>query len=89
MDEHFELLNTISARSTLSGLIRVVRLGDESCFEQSTLNEDYENFLSSAGGVELDSLYETATRSIQPSDVASLQFTSGNESNHPLVFLFA
>ncbi|CAG7995710.1 unnamed protein product [Penicillium salamii] len=77
MDEHFEVLNTISARSTLSRLIRVVRLGDESCFEQSTLNEDYENFLSSAGAVELDSLYETTTQSIQPSDVASLQFTSG------------
>lgn len=78
MDEHFEILNTPTARSTLAGLVRVVRVGDESCSEPSALNEDYENFLSSAA-IEVDSLYETATQSIHPSDVASLQFTSGRQ----------
>ncbi|CAG7929921.1 unnamed protein product [Penicillium olsonii] len=75
MDEHFEILNTPTARSTLGGLVRVVRIGDDSCSEPSALNEDYENFLSSAA-IEVSSLYETATQSIHPSDVASLQFTS-------------
>lgn len=75
MDEHFELLNLTATRSSLSKLDRVITIGDEPCVEQPMLNEDYETFLSSAVGS--DSLYDMATQSVQPSDIASLQFTSG------------
>jgi hypothetical protein len=75
MDEHFRLLNSTTNRSSLSDLDRVITLGDGSFVQEPMLNEDYEGFLSSAvcsGG-----LYDAAMNSIQPSDIASLQFTSG------------
>lgn len=75
MDEHFELLNSTDTRSSLFNLDRVITIGDEPCVEQPVLNEDYETFLASAVGS--DSLYDMATESVRPSDIASLQFTSG------------
>ncbi|KAJ5344307.1 uncharacterized protein N7506_002672 [Penicillium brevicompactum] len=78
MNQHFELLCSPATRSVLAGLVRIITLGDGPCLEQTALNEDYESFLSSAPCTpESDTLYDTAIGSVQASDVASLQFTSG------------
>ena len=78
MDEHFELLNSSATRSSLLGLDRVISLGDEPCIEKTMLNENYEAFLSSAPqAVGSDNLYDAAAESVKPSDISSLQFTSG------------
>ncbi|KAJ5752230.1 hypothetical protein N7520_009147 [Penicillium odoratum] len=75
MYEHYKLLNSTATRSSLLNLSRVITLGHEPCVELLMLSEGYEAFLSTA--VVSDSLYDAATKSVQPSDIASLQFTSG------------
>lgn len=81
MNQHFELLCSPATRSVLAGLVRIITLGDGPCLEQTALNEDYESFLSSAPCTpESDTLYDTAIGSVQASDVASLQFTSGKHN---------
>lgn len=78
MDQHFELLNSSATRSALIGLARIITLGDRTCLEETELSEDYESFLSSAPLTsESSTFYDTAVSSVQASDVASLQFTSG------------
>ncbi|KAJ5295647.1 hypothetical protein N7508_010468 [Penicillium antarcticum] len=78
MNEHIELLSSTATRSSLLGLDRVITFGKKPCVEQPIFNEDYEDFLSSAPETAKSyGLYDAAAASVKPSDIASLQFTSG------------
>lgn len=88
MDEHFERLNSPSTRSSLTEVARVITLGKDHGLLKTSLNENYETFLSSAPrDVEADILYNMATESVKPWDVASLQFTSGTVPPYFVILL--